>query len=117
MDKIVKSLTLDNWDVQGNKLRGDLGHFGLLIEIQGFDKEKLKDFNELHFEEEGIGFLLTVYSFTEIKRTFCAFSSLEQAVFFVNGYLVNCETISDVDEMYNTYRQSEANLNKKGYIS
>ena len=117
VDKMYGNLTLEDWDVKGNELFGAIDNFGLVISIGTFDQELVDENSDIHFEQDGIGFLLYVYSMMDHKSTMCAFTSLQETVYFINSYIKNSNSIDDVKTFYRNYRISSDISNAKGYSS
>lgn len=114
---MVKKLSLKDWDVKGNSLIGAINQFGLIINIEVFNSNQIDDTINACFEQNGLGFLLTVVSFIERKNICCAFTSLQEVVYFINSYVKRCNNIDDVNKMYASYRISDDVINEKGCYS
>lgn len=117
MDKSMfcDNLKLHNWDVKGNKLYSFINGFTLVISFEVIDMEQYDGHDEIKFEQDGLGFLLTIYSLQEKKKTFCAFTSLQEMIYFINSYIKKSKTIRDIDEMFVTYRISDDAKNRNIY--
>lgn len=113
--KIDEYLTLNGWNFFGNKIVGAVNGFIMSIEMELYDKDEINDGIKNRFEQAGVGFILSVFSQVEGKRTLCAFTSLQECVFFINYYITKCKDISDINIKYNSYLLSDNALFEKGY--
>jgi hypothetical protein len=113
----MANIDLGNWDIHGNELYSRFNNFELCINMLSFNREITDEDSFISFEPGDIGFLLIVYDLNMKKRTFCAFTSFEEVLFFINSYLITCEDIMDVNTKYYSYRISNDAISNKGYLS
>lgn len=110
-----ENLTLNGWNYVGNKIVGDKNGFSLSIEIEKYKEGDIPDEVRDRFEQDGLGFVLSVFSIMEHKVSFCAFTSLQECVFFVNCYIPQCKCLKDIKEKYETYLLSDDAIYQNGY--
>lgn len=97
-----------NWSVEDNDFVATFNNFLLCITMGVINNED---------DQADIAFVLAIQSLTENKKAFCPFYSLEDVMFFVNHYVINCNTITEINNNYNSYCISEHIIKAKGYTS
>ena len=123
---------LGEWNVTGNVLMKTYGKFDLVVimgSVSNEDYEFDYDYDEQVVNPFDIVFILRVFNKQENldmsseekyyigNNITCAFATYEDLIFFINNYLVDCNSLGDISSHYTGFISSKEVTDRRGLKS